>query len=328
MSETSLDLTETLMTEGDMAKANADKLLADYGVPFTEAGLLIEKGKTIIVESEDDNANMKLARETRLALREHRIRIEKQHDILKADSLATGRAIDLVQRIALAEIKPVEEHLQLQEKYAETKQEERRQARIAERSVALSQYVDDLSIYNYGDMGDDAFAMLLDTVKTDKERREKEAEEAELARQAEQKRIEDERMAAQRKAEAAAATANKKAEKERAERKKVEDKLAIANAQRDRLEKAETDRLAAQQKADLKEEQRLARMVEARIAAEKAAVSAPDKEKLLLFVENVASLDIKEDTLSTKEGREIAARIAIHLSNAIESYRNVIEREL
>ena len=161
---TELAIVEQLNING-MDEQAAKKLLDAYGVPFTEAGKLIEQGLAIEVTSEEDTENMALARKTRLELRTKRIAIEKKHDELKADSLAYGKAVDLVQRVALEQIKPVEEHLKLQEQYAEVKQEERRQARIAERTAELAKYVDDVSVYNYGDMGDEAFELLLDQVK-------------------------------------------------------------------------------------------------------------------------------------------------------------------
>ena len=186
---TEIAIIEQLGSNG-MEKTAAEQLLSSYGVPFVEAGKLIEKGRQIVVADESDSENMALARVTRLELRKQRIAIEKKHDELKADSLAYGKAVDLVQRVALEQIKPVEEHLLLQEKYAETKQEERRQARIAERTAELAKYVDDVSVYNYGDMGDDAFALLLDQVKDAKEKQI--AAEKEAAEKAEQERRERE----------------------------------------------------------------------------------------------------------------------------------------
>lgn len=186
---TELAIIEQLGSNG-MEKTAAEQLLSSYGVPFVEAGKLIEQGRQIVVQDESDTDNMALARTTRLALRSQRIAIEKKHDELKADSLAYGKAVDLVQRVALEQIKPVEEHLQLQEKFAEVQQEKRRQERINERTAKLAQYVDDVSVYNYGDMGDDAFALLIDQVRDAKEKQI--AAEKEAADKAEQERRERE----------------------------------------------------------------------------------------------------------------------------------------
>lgn len=214
------------LTASNLEQSQAAKLLQDYGMPFTEAGKILndypldDEGnisltdRSVVVKDESDTEAMAKARQTRLELRTHRIAIEKKHDELKADSLAYGKAVDLVQRIALDQIKPVEQYLQLQEKYAETKQEERRQARIAERTAKLAQYVDDVSVYNYGDMGDDAFALLIDQVRDAKEKRE--AEEKAAAEKAEQERREREEAdrVAREKAEAELA-----AERERNQKK-------------------------------------------------------------------------------------------------------------
>ena len=87
---TELAIVEQLNING-MDKPAAQKLLDAYGVPFTEAGKLIEQGRAITVTSEEDTENMALARKTRLELRTQRIAIEKKHDELKADSLAYGK---------------------------------------------------------------------------------------------------------------------------------------------------------------------------------------------------------------------------------------------
>ena len=73
---TELAIVEQLNING-MDKPAAQKLLDAYGVPFTEAGKLIEQGRAITVTSEDDTENMALARKTRLELRTQRIAIAR-----------------------------------------------------------------------------------------------------------------------------------------------------------------------------------------------------------------------------------------------------------
>ena len=376
---TELAIVEQLNING-MDKPAAQKLLDAYGVPFTEAGKLIEQGRAITVTSEDDTDNMALARKTRLELRTQRIAIEKKHDELKADSLAYGKAVDLVQRVALEQIKPVEEHLKLQEQYAEVKQEERRQARIAERTAELAKYVDDVSVYNYGDMGDEAFALLLDQVKTAKEVADKKA--ADEAAAAEKARVEKEEAdrIAREKAEAELAEEKARNEKKlsrintinrlgfsfRGNDGYVYDELVVtekdinnqadeewvanivtlqaeisrrkqaakaaAKLEAERVAKIEAE--AAKQKAELEAAEKAKREAEAaaekkaaeeKAAAEKAA-AAPDKEKLLAYVEAIGSIEMPK--LSTKPANAVEDRIAKHLSQALEAYRKLINEEL
>lgn len=376
---TELMIVEQLGTNG-MEKAAAKKLLDAYGVPFTEAGKLIEKGLTIKVESEEDTDNMALARTTRLALRSQRIAIEKKHDELKADSLAYGKAVDLVQRVALEQIKPVEDHLKLQEQFAEVKQEERRQARIAERTAELAKYVDDVSVYNYGDMGDEAFVLLLNQVKDAKERADKLA--ADEAAAAEKARIEKEEAdrIAREKAEAELAEERERNAKKLARisslstlgfvfrgsdgyvyeelvvtekdinnltddvwaantaalASKIAERKAIAEKEaaeeKARVEKIEAE--AARQKEELaaaaREKQFAAEKEAARVAAEKQAIedaaTAPDKEKLMAYVEAIGAVEFME--LSSKAANKVQNRIADHLSKSLEAYRKLINEEL
>ena len=203
------DIEQQLVAAGQDKDAAA-KLLEAYGVPFVEMGNLIEESKTIAVKDEDDIETMAKAKEIGKKLQQGRLSIKATHDSLKADSLAYGKAVDLVLNVALAKIEPAEAHLKLQAKYAETQQQLRREKNINERTSQLAQYVEDPSIYNYGDMADDAFQMLLEQVKNAYElqaQKDKEAEEALIAAEAEAE--------AKRKAEAEAdKIAREKAEAE------------------------------------------------------------------------------------------------------------------
>ena len=376
---TEIAIIEQLGSNG-MEKTAAQQLLDAYGVPFVEAGQLIEKGRQIVVADESDSENMALARVTRLELRKQRIAIEKKHDELKADSLAYGKAVDLVQRVALEQIKPVEEHLLLQEKYAETKQEERRQARIAERTAKLAQYVDDVTVYNYGDMGDDAFALLIDQVRDAKEKRE--AEEKAAAEKAEHERREREEAdrVAREKAEAELAAERERNQKKLdrisslsrlgfsfvgpdaykydelqvteqfiddasdeeyaariksldeiiTERKELQKQAAEQEAARVKKieEQAAADRKAAEDAAREKAAAEAAAAEQARLdreAAEKAE-AAPDKEKLLQYVEELGA--VLMPTVATEKGNAVEGRIAKHLSTSLQAYRDLIAKEL
>ena len=381
MSEKSTEVAiiEQLGSNG-MEKTAAEQLLSSYGVPFVEAGKLIEQGRQIVVSDESDTENMALARTTRLALRSQRIAIEKKHDELKADSLAYGKAVDLVQRVALEQIKPVEEHLQLQEKFAEVQQEKRRQERINERTAKLAQYVDDVSVYNYGDMGDDAFALLIDQVRDAKEKRE--AEEKAAAEKAEQERREREEADKLAREKAEAELADERARNQKkldristlsrlgfsfvgnegykyddlgisekfineatdedwnirinttsemiTERKAAADKRAAEEAERVKKieEQAAADRKAAEDAAREKAAAEAAAAEQARLdreASEKAQ-AAPDKEKLLAYVEELGSVKFGEVT--TEKGKAIELRIAKHLATSLQAYRDLIAKEL
>lgn len=309
-----MNLLPQLVTEGSMAESNAKELLTAYGVPFTKAGELIELGAKLKVTDENDHEGMKIARETRLELRKHRITIEKRHDELKADSLATGRAIDLVQRVALAEIKPVEEHLQLQEDFAKVQQELRHTKLVESRRLKLSEWVEDTSVYNFGDMADEAFEALLQSLKTAHEARIK-AEELEEAnrvalelKEAKEKKARDEadkvaRIKAEKEADKQRAIAIK-AQKEAAKANKEAETIRLEQAQKEADEKARADQIAEEAKK---------------------ADSAPDREKLLSWIDQISDIPVR---VTTPQGIAVAKKISTHFERVVGEYLNLIEKEL
>lgn len=376
---TELAIIEQLGSNG-MEKTAAQQLLDAYGVPFTEAGKLIEQGRQIVVQDESDTDNMALARKTRLELRSQRIAIEKKHDELKADSLAYGKAVDLVQRVALEQIKPVEEHLQLQEKFAEVQQEKRRQETINKRTAELAKYVDDVSVYNYGDMGDDAFALLIDQVKNAKELADKKAaeeaaaiekarlekEEADrIAREKAEAELAEERVRNQKKLERIGKLSSlgfsfvgsdgykydelqvtekfineaddaeydarvKSLDEIITERKELQAQEAAQEAERVKKieEQAAADRKAAEDAAREKAAAEAAEAEKARLEKEAAdrAAAAPDKDKLLRYVDELGALLMP--TVTTEKANAVEGRIAKHLSTSLEAYRKLINEEL
>lgn len=312
-----MDLIPQLVTEGSMAESNAKELLTAYGVPFTQAGELIELGSKLKVIDENDHEGMKIARETRLELRKHRITIEKRHDELKADSLATGRAIDLVQRVALAEIKPVEEHLQLQEDFAKVQQELRHTKLVEDRRLKLSEWVEDTSVYNFGDIAGEAFEALLQSLKTAREAQIK-AEEVEEAnrvalelKEAKEKKARDEadktaRIKAEKEADKQRAIAIK-AKEEAAKAVKEAESIRLVQAQKEADEKAETDRIAEEAKK---------------------AEFAPDFEKLLRWVDTLESVRMLSVNLSTNQASKLYGNLIAHLDVVIKVYRDKVKELL
>jgi colicin import membrane protein len=285
-----MELEQILISENDMAKDNAQALLKEYGVPFTEAGKLIIEGKKISVTEESDIKGMQNAREIRLKLRDERISIERRHTELKKDINSRGRAIDLVKRTALEKIKPTEDHLMLQEKYAELQQKNRAEKLKQDRADELFKYTNDISIYNFDDMNKEQFDNLLLTVKNaynDKiELLRKEEEERRLKLEAEKKHqaeIEAENIRLKKEAEAA--------ETERAaERKAEQEKLDKIQAEKDAEIKAEREKREA-----IEAEQRRLNEVAKKTKLdaeqkEQSALLAPDKEKLIHFAKAIDSI--------------------------------------
>lgn len=165
-------------------------------------------------------------------------------------------------------------------------------------------------------------------IKAENERLKAEAEKAEAARkvaeakaEAERKAAEEARIAAEKKAQAEREEAERKLA---AERKAAEDKarkeheLSEAKLAEERriaaeklaAQKAEADRIAAElkakQDAEQAERERLAKIEADRIAAEKKAAKAPDKTKLLAWVDG---MQVTPPDCSTPEGVKVSETV-------------------
>lgn len=292
---------EIILKEKNVAQENAAQLIKAFGAPFTEAGVILKNYKKIVVTDETQTDLMQKAREQRLALKRIRTGVETKRKELKADYLAVTNAIDGVARYIRQEIEPAEEYLELQERYAIVKQQERAATIKQERTEKLMQYTDTVSVYNLDEMTDDEFTAVLATLKAQHEAELKRvadeqaaAAKAEQERIAEEKRVreENERLKKEAAERDAAAAKEREAEAKRqaaieAEREKeraaAQAKLDEERQKREELERQqrEKDEAAAKEKAAA--EAAAAKAAEEQKAAELAEMLAPDKEKLLTF---------------------------------------------
>ena len=288
---------------------------------------------------------MKLARESRLALREIRVKAEHTRKKLKEDSLRKGKAIDGIYNVLAYLIEPLEESLLQQEQFAERQETARKAFLKSTRQEALAPFGVDVSFYDLGNMPEETFAQLLENTKL--------AAQAKIdaAQKAESDRIAAEKLAAEQAAEAARIKAAKdKADADERERIRKENEKLKADAKaaqeesdrkakeaadaarklrektelKARKEREEIERKAAVERAALEkkaqEERRLREEAESKIrkqqesiaaqAAEEAkarkkAAKAPDREKFAAFVAALRGLKIP--AMSTQEGIALAA---------------------
>ena len=282
---------------------------------------------------------MKQAREARLAIKAIRIEADKTRKSLKEDSLRYGKAVQGVYNVIEYMIKPIEEHLEKQEKFAEIAEANRKEALHNERVALLQPYGVDCTSYDLRNMSAEAFTQLLDGSKLAYENKIAEAkrieEERIAAEKAEQERIEAQRIENERlKAEAAErervlaeerakAEAERKAieEKARIEREALEKKAAEEKAEADRLAKIEADKQAEILAAERKERERVEAELKAKqqaerkqaeeeqkrkAAEEKAAkklAAAPDKDKLAILTMQLEKLVYPD--VKTEEAKKI-----------------------
>jgi colicin import membrane protein len=289
---------------------SAKSLQAAFAPWFAQAEEWRKKVETINITDASQVREMKLARETRLALREIRINAEHTRKKLKEDSVRKGKAIDGVANVLKFLIEPLEERLLVQEQFAE-RQEAARKAKLKmDREEQLKPFGVDTSFYALGDMPAEVFATLLagskaaheeklasarraeeerlaklkaeaeerERIRLENERLKKEAEEREAAQRLERARLERAKQEAEERArqEREAAAARLAEEKRRAEEAAAAERKRVL-AEREAAEakaKAEREKLAAENARRLAEEQK-----KAAAAAEVARKEREAREK-------------------------------------------------
>ena len=318
----------------ELEPESALALRSAFETMFAQADEWTARAKSIRVTSADDKRGMKLARESRLALREIRVNAEHARKRLKEDSTRRGKAIDGIANVLKALIEPLEEHLLEQETFAARAEAARRDALRDARAETLRALGTDPTAYaDLGATSEETWAETLATAKAAHEAR------LEAERQAVAVRVEVERLAAERRQAERAAAA--KAEAERVERERLvreeNDRLrregaereAAAQAERAQVEqerqaeqakakaafeaaadearnaRAEADRLAAAKAAG---EQAAREREEQAAAAREAAALAPDRDKLRALAFAVRAIDLP--TLSTAKGQRAMATVA------------------
>lgn len=323
---------------------SATTLRSAFESMFAQADQWMTSARAINVTSVDDKRQMKLARESRLALREIRVNAEKTRKKLKENSVREGKAIDGIANVLKALVEPIEEHLHELETFAERAEAKRKDELRAARADALTAYGADPSAFvNLGEMADDTWELTRENAKAAHEAKIQEArlqeqirleaeriatakreEERQAAAKAEAERVERERVQAEEnarlKVEAEEREKAAKIEREAAaaERTRIEKEAAAARekheaeakAQREAREKVESD-LAAERARAAAEKAAAEKAEQDRKAAEEAArvaaELAPDREKLAAFAATLRALVVP--TLSTERGKSAGAKV-------------------
>jgi len=229
---------QVIVQESGIEETKAQYLLDNFQEYFAIAADWETKAKAIVVTDESQVAEMKMAREGRLFLRQKRIAVEKARKQLKEQALREGKAIDGIANVLKALIVPIEEYLDEQEHFVEIKQQAEEEARRLEAEKALRE-------------------------KEEAERKAKEEEQKRIV--AENERLRKETEARQRQLEKERAEADERIRKEREaadakirkEREAAEAKLAEER----RIAEAKAKKEREELEKKLAEERRLASMV-------------------------------------------------------------------
>lgn len=322
----------TIPTYDGLEIESQTSLATAFSPFFATAEKWRQQALTIKVTDATQKREMKLARESRLALKEIRVNVEKKRKSLKADILLKGKAIDGCAAIFNAAVEPIEAYLLDQETFAERIEK----ARVEAEQAALRQArTAELLALGYAHAGDDLGAMpsilyanvLADAtaIKAEQDRAAAEAkakEEERVRLKAENERLQREAAEAKRLAEEERKRVEAEARAVAKERDRVaemqrkisaEDAKAAAEVVRrehDRLQaiaNAEADALAAK----LADERRARVLVEAALQAAhqaeadramreadaaRLAALAPEREKLRAFAATVRALPVPDVT--------------------------------
>jgi len=317
----------TIVNQAGLDETKSKSILENFNGFFEVAAEWEAKSKVIIVTDESQKDLMKQAREGRLFLKSKRVDVENKRKALKEQSLREGQTIDSIARILKNLIEPIELHLETQEKFAEIKEAQRKDALQAERIEILKPLNAPYQLYDLKNMAENDFNDLVNGLKSAIQARidaERKAEEELIARvkaeadERERIRIENEKLraeAAEREKQLAAETAEherilqSERAKAEAERKAAEDaarkEREIAEAKL-RAERIANEKLQAEIRAKAEAEAiakrdaefRAAAEERARILADKKAKRAPDKNKLNEFagiLESIQLPDVKSD---------------------------------
>lgn len=318
--ELTLKIPSTLSTD---ARASLEAVLKPI---FAEAEPLCAKARTIVVTDVEDKKGMKLAGDTRKAIKAIRVAGEKKRKELKEDALRTGQAIDAIFRPFDLALTTHEEYLAQQENFAERIEAERMARVKAERDAKLASLGVDPAGYVTAAMTDQAFADCVAGIEAQKKAAAEAAAKAEAERIAKEKadaeareaqRIENERLRAEaaereKALQAERAQAAAAAEQARKEREAVE---AKARAEREAAERVATEERRKREAAEreLREKQAEAdRQAKAEAAAAKKAARAPDKTKVLDVAERLRTLQLPE--VKSEEASALLGQVNMRIS--------------
>lgn len=148
--------------ESALSMESAFELVQRFAPLAAEMKATLATAKTIQVTSEEQGAAMAMARTTRLALRDIRLRSEKLRKGLKEDSLKRGRAIDGLHNVLAYAIAPEEARLEDAEKFAERAVAERLRLLAQQRFEALMKYNFNPGAMDLGAMTKEDFDLLLE----------------------------------------------------------------------------------------------------------------------------------------------------------------------
>lgn len=309
------------------------------------------------VKGVEDKEGYELCHTARMEIKGKRVEVEKTRKHLKEDALEYGRAVDKEAKRITSLLEPIEDHLASQEKIVDDEKarikaeaDRKEAARIQERvdklynmglvsrngnfylSFSNEGYVPEAIIKTCSDDDFDKYVndfqakIDIENARIVKEIADKIAEEDRLEKIRLEQKSEFERLAkiADEQAKEAKKIQDEKDAIE-AEKKRITDEQKKAEDEKSRKEELEKARKEAAEKAVKDAEEKRFKAEKAqkdkeereRIAAEKKAARAPDKEKLLKLVEEF-KIHLMP-TMKTDEGKRLLQKFYGEIDEAVHN---------
>jgi hypothetical protein len=273
----------------------------------------------IPVGREPSVSENKVIKETRISLMKIRTGADKERKRILENTKQFTNAMNSANKQLVELVTPLEEKLEAAEKYAERMENERREALKAARVAEVSSlsFVGDMSFYNFGEMPEEVYQSLYQTLKATNEASIAATKKAEEDRLAKEKADRDEREKVRLENEKLKADAAVREKEIAAERKRVADEKAAADAKAakekadaDAIAKAERDRLAAENAKKLADERAKAK-ADADAAAE-VARKAKEAADLIAKTEREAREKAEAEVAKVKaaEAKKLADEAA------------------
>lgn len=319
-----------IVQSSNLAQVDADTLKESFTPHFANTEALLAESTAIRVTDATQVSEIKASRAMRLKLKDVRVAADKTRKALKEDSLRKGKAIDGIYNVLMLALEPEEQRLLEQEQFAERAEAARKAKLQSERAGVLVSLGADPSLYQLGEMNEQAYTQLCEGIKAanaariEAERKaEAERVAADAKRKEEEARIRAENERLRKEAEEREAAARAEREKLEAEKRAIE---AKAKAEREAAEKAaaaerakvEADRKAAEEAARKQREE-----VEAKARKEREEAEAKARaERAELERKHAAAL-------KAKKGKEAAAEQLYSLAEAVvAAFDNAKDKEI
>lgn len=296
------------------------------------------KAESLVVTDASQVKEMTDAKEARLVLKKIRVEADKTRKELKKDSLSYGKAVQSVYNLIEEKIKPIEEHLKLQEDFVEIQAIKKR----VELRESRQLIVQDLTEYipsgvDLGTMTDVDFQRLLSGAEFNKKAeaeakikavQEAEQKAAEIKAAAEERERKYKEEATRLKAEAferEAIIAEQKAKAE--EEKAFQEKKSIRDAEMLKAAEEEKEKLAEELKnfeniedAAILERKRTIDSLKVEVTPEKENI-LQDRDKLLQLANDLMNYQIPEVVgLNAKRSVDYVRNMLFKLGSDLETY--------